>query len=123
MQSVIGATVQKAGAAVSSAMSDKKTVDMLPEIREPNTKEPLTSDFGVKHGNHDNWLSASSNDRQGPLLLEDNFGREKIMKFDHERIPERVVHARGAGAFGTFKLYESADVTISFLHLALSYQN
>jgi catalase len=34
------------------------------------------------------------------------------MKFDHERIPERVVHARGAGAFGTFKLYESAeDVT------------
>lgn len=31
------------------------------------------------------------------------------MKFDHERIPERVVHARGAGAFGTFKLYESAD--------------
>jgi catalase len=36
----------------------------------------------------------------------------QIMKFDHERIPERVVHARGAGAFGTFKLYESAeDVT------------
>jgi catalase len=34
------------------------------------------------------------------------------MKFDHERIPERVVHARGTGAFGTFKLYESAeDVT------------
>ena len=32
------------------------------------------------------------------------------MKFDHERIPERVVHARGAGAFGTFKLYESAEV-------------
>jgi catalase len=36
----------------------------------------------------------------------------QIMKFDHERIPERVVHARGTGAFGTFKLYESAeDVT------------
>lgn len=36
----------------------------------------------------------------------------KIMKFDHERIPERVVHARGTAAFGTFKLYESAaDVT------------
>src|SRR3979411_1140205 len=36
----------------------------------------------------------------------------QIMKFDHERIPERVVHARGAGAFGTFKVYESAsDVT------------
>jgi catalase len=36
----------------------------------------------------------------------------KIHRFDHERIPERVVHARGSGAFGTFKLYESAeDVT------------
>lgn len=33
------------------------------------------------------------------------------MKFDHERIPERVVHARGAGAFGSFKLYESAAVS------------
>ncbi|KAB8298939.1 hypothetical protein EYC80_001091 [Monilinia laxa] len=110
MQSVIGTTVQKAGEAVSSAMSsNKKTADMQPEIREPNTKESLTSDFGVKSSNHDNWLSASDGDRQGPLLLEDNFGREKIMKFDHERIPERVVHARGAGAFGTFKLYESAD--------------
>lgn len=114
MQSAIGATVQKAGEAVSSVMSsNKKTADMQPEMREPNTKESLTSDFGVKSGNHDNWLSASTEDRQGPLLLEDNFSREKIMKFDHERIPERVVHARGAGAFGTFKLYESADVSIS----------
>ena len=38
----------------------------------------------------------------------------KIHRFDHERIPERVVHARGSGAFGTFKLYESAeDVTFA----------
>ncbi|KAL3423350.1 catalase a [Phlyctema vagabunda] len=72
----------------------------------------MTSNFGVKQSNADNWLSASTADRQGPQLLEDNFAREKIMNFDHERIPERVVHARGAGAFGTFKLYESAvDVT------------
>ena len=46
------------------------------------------------------------------MLLEDQIGREKIHRFDHERIPERVVHARGVGAFGTFKVYESAeDVT------------
>ncbi len=48
----------------------------------------------------------------GPALLEDQIAREKIHRFDHERIPERVVHARGAGAFGTFKVFESAeDVT------------
>lgn len=110
MQSIIGSTVQKAGEAVSSAVSsNKKTADMQPEMREPNTKESLTSDFGVKSGTHDNWLSASNGDRPGPLLLEYNFGRKKIMKFDHERIPERVVHARGAGAFGTFKLHEIAE--------------
>jgi catalase len=45
-------------------------------------------------------------------LLEDQIGREKIHRFDHERIPERVVHARGVGAFGSFRLSESAeDVT------------
>lgn len=41
-------------------------------------------------------------------MLEDNYSREKIHRFDHERIPERVVHARGAAAHGTFKLKESA---------------
>ena len=42
----------------------------------------------------------------GPALLEDQIGREKIHRFDHERIPERVVHARGAGAHGYFKVYD-----------------
>lgn len=113
MQSALGGTVQKAGEAISGAMSsNKKLADMKSDIRVPTSSHHLTSDFGVKSSSHDNWLSASTGDRQGPALLEDNFGREKIMKFDHERIPERVVHARGAGAFGTFKLYENAeDVT------------
>ena len=44
---------------------------------------------------------------RGPTLLEDHILREKIMHFDHERIPERVVHARGAGAHGVFEVYES----------------
>jgi catalase len=48
----------------------------------------------------------------GPALLNDQIAREKLHRFDHERIPERVVHARGAGAFGSFQVYESAeDVT------------
>jgi len=113
MQSILGGTMQKAGEAVAGAMSsNKKIADMKSDIHEPKSSTPLTSDFGVKQVDTDVWLSASTGDRQGPLLLEDGFAREKIMKFDHERIPERVVHARGAGAFGTFKLYESAaDVT------------
>lgn len=49
---------------------------------------------------------------RGPSLLEDQHFREKIFHFDHERIPERVVHARGYGAHGFFELTESlADVT------------
>jgi catalase len=42
----------------------------------------------------------------GPHLLEDQLGREKITHFDHERIPERVVHARGTGAYGYFKVFD-----------------
>ncbi|WP_346401369.1 competence protein CoiA family protein, partial [Listeria monocytogenes] len=42
----------------------------------------------------------------GPTLLEDFHFREKMMHFDHERIPERVVHARGFGAHGEFQVYE-----------------
>ncbi|PVH89970.1 catalase-domain-containing protein [Cadophora sp. DSE1049] len=113
MQSVLGGAVEKAGEAVSGAIgTNKKITDMKQNTRDPTKNDLLTTDFGVKEYTHDNWLHASTGDRQGPALLEDNQGREKIMKFDHERIPERVVHARGAGAFGNFKLYESAeDVT------------
>lgn len=72
----------------------------------------ITTDFGTKVNNTDHWLSVSTDDHYGPALLEDTHGREKIHRFDHERIPERVVHARGTAAFGTFKLHESAsDVT------------
>jgi len=92
--------------------SNKKVSQLEHDYRVPSSSSLLTTDFGVKYPTHDISLSASVGDRKGPLLMEDNLSREKIMKFDHERIPERVVHARGTGAFGTFKLYESAeDVT------------
>ncbi len=49
---------------------------------------------------------------RGPLLMEDSHFREKMFHFDHERIPERVVHARGYGAHGFFETYESlAEIT------------
>ena len=57
----------------------------------------------------DAWLRVGNEDHSGPLLLEDHAAREKIHRFDHERIPERVVHARGAGAFGTFKMHKSLE--------------
>ncbi|MFC4562959.1 catalase [Nocardiopsis mangrovi] len=64
----------------------------------------LTTSTGVKIADTDNSLKAG---RRGPTLLEDFHVREKITHFDHERIPERVVHARGAGAYGHFRVYES----------------
>lgn len=51
---------------------------------------------------------------RGPVLLEDVHLRDKIFHFDHERIPERVVHARGMGAHGFFEAYEAlADITMA----------
>ena len=64
----------------------------------------------------DNRNSLKGGER-GPSLLEDFILREKITHFDHERIPERIVHARGSAAHGVFRAYKSfADVTMaSFL--------
>ncbi|MDX3382507.1 catalase [Streptomyces niveiscabiei] len=65
---------------------------------------PLTTDQGVQVDRTDDSLAAGE---RGPTLLEDFHFREKLTHFDHERIPERVVHARGAGAYGWFEPYES----------------
>ncbi|EJD04347.1 catalase-domain-containing protein [Fomitiporia mediterranea MF3/22] len=78
----------------------KNTVDV--QHHEPG----LTTDFGVPYPDTDNWLKATDGTKAGPSLLEDQIAREKIHRFDHERIPERVVHARGAGAFGHFKVFD-----------------
>src|SRR5690606_26643109 len=61
--------------------------------------ERLTTAQGVVIADNQNSLRAGA---PGPTLLEDFALREKIFHFDHERIPERVVHARGYGAHGTF---------------------
>ena len=64
----------------------------------------LTTAQGVPVADDQNTLRAGD---RGPALLEDFHFREKIFHFDHERIPERVVHARGYGAHGYFENYES----------------
>eukprot|EP00047_Mylnosiga_fluctuans_P008855 m.260449 g.260449 ORF g.260449 m.260449 type:complete len:707 (-) comp23593_c0_seq1:20-2140(-) len=76
------------------------------EILDAATHVPgqfTTTNQGIQVSDDLNSLHAGA---RGPLLMEDFHFREKIMHFDHERIPERVVHARGAGAHGFFQVYE-----------------
>ncbi|MDI6100846.1 catalase [Actinoplanes sp. NEAU-A12] len=99
---------------------------MEPTVPSPTTKEPaenspvkeslapgrglqtgdyLTTGQGARLPDTDHSLKVGP---RGPVLLEDFHLREKITHFDHERIPERVVHARGSGAYGTFTAYGNA---------------
>jgi catalase len=74
----------------------------LDQVRvNPNHGSRLTTDHGIPVDDTDNSLQAGE---RGPTLMEDFHFREKITHFDHERIPERVVHARGAGAYGYFEV-------------------
>ncbi|GAA1789974.1 catalase [Planosporangium flavigriseum] len=66
----------------------------------------LTTAQGARLRDTDHSLKAGP---RGPILMQDHHFREKIMHFDHERIPERVVHARGAGAHGVFEAYGTAE--------------
>jgi catalase len=70
------------------------------------THPVLTTNQGVPLSDNQNSLKASS---RGPVLLEDFVLREKITHFDHERIPERIVHARGTGMHGFFELTASLE--------------
>jgi catalase len=69
-----------------------------------NDDEALTTNQGLKINDNQNSLKDSE---RGATLLEDFILREKITHFDHERIPERIVHARGSAAHGHFQLYKN----------------
>src|ERR1700754_916754 len=79
-------------------------IDDLARHSEDAGGEFLTTNQGVRINDNQNSLKAGD---RGPTLLEDFILREKITHFDHERIPERVVHARGSAAHGYFQVYES----------------
>lgn len=81
---------------------NKKESSLERDKKKP--QEFLTTDQGVRISDNQNSLKAGE---CGPVLLEDFILREKITHFDHERIPERVVHARGSAAHGYFQVYES----------------
>ncbi|HEY0135215.1 MAG TPA: catalase [Nannocystis sp.] len=71
--------------------------------RKDSTDGRLTTNQGIPISDNQNSLKAGP---RGPTLLEDFVLREKITHFDHERIPERVVHARGSAAHGYFQVYQ-----------------
>ncbi len=86
-------------------MTEDRKERQRDHYRAPDPAEgPLTTDQGVAVDHTDDSLTVGE---RGPTLMEDFHFREKLTHFDHERIPERVVHARGAGAYGYFEPYES----------------
>jgi catalase len=75
----------------------------LDHVRVNAAGQTMTTNQGVAIADNQHSLKAGL---RGPTLLEDFILREKITHFDHERIPERIVHARGSGAHGFFECYE-----------------
>lgn len=82
---------------------EQSKLEQLDPYRVEHAGERLTTNQAVPVSSTDDSLKAGA---RGPTLMEDFHFREKMMHFDHERIPERVVHARGFGAHGYFQVYE-----------------
>ncbi|XXE71759.1 catalase HPII [Pseudomonas sp. R1-6] len=95
---------QLAGTDTLDRTNTNAKLESLEQFRSDATEQALRTNQGVKIADNQNTLRAGA---RGPSLLEDFIMREKITHFDHERIPERIVHARGTGAHGYFQAYES----------------
>lgn len=93
---------EKTGGA--APLGENATVASLDRVRVDASGQPLTTNQGVRVADNQNTLKIGL---RGPSLLEDFILREKITHFDHERIPERIVHARGSGAHGYFEAYDA----------------
>lgn len=104
----VDATSDKGTRVMGDAPTERGNADETHQTS-GDTLPTMTTQLGVPISNDQNHLKVGPN---GPALLEDFVMREKIFHFDHERIPERVVHARGYGAHGYFEPYKSlSDVT------------
>jgi catalase len=100
---------QSAKVGTSATPGANATIAPLDRVRADGTGQVLTTNQGVRVADNQHSLKAGL---RGPALLEDFILREKITHFDHERIPERVVHARGSAAHGFFECYEAiAELT------------
>ncbi len=91
------------GASTLSERNPSAKTGSLDRVRSDATEQVLTTNQGVPIADNQNSLKAGL---RGPSLLEDFILREKITHFDHERIPERIVHARGSAAHGFFEAYK-----------------
>lgn len=87
----------------SKNVSSKK-IDDLKQYHQESENKAMTTNQGLKVNDTNNSLKSGE---RGSTLLEDFLLREKITHFDHERIPERIVHARGSGAHGYFELHKN----------------
>lgn len=91
-------------------MTDKRNENekdaQLESFRVDDKGKYMTTNQGLRVSEDELSLTAGV---RGPTLMEDFHFREKMTHFDHERIPERVVHARGFAAHGEFQLYESME--------------
>lgn len=87
----------------TTGSDNNKTTDLNKNTLD-STGEFMRTNHGTKINDDQNSLKAGS---RGPTLMEDFIFREKMTHFDHERIPERIVHARGSGAHGVFRVYDS----------------
>ena len=88
----------------SNVETDNAKIDDLAQNTESGAGQFLTTNHGLRINDDQNSLKAGE---RGSTLLEDFHFREKMTHFDHERIPERIVHARGSAAHGYFELTES----------------
>jgi catalase len=106
------ATLSEANASAKTAKPALQPIALdgaLERVRVNSAGEILTTNQGVAVSDNQSSLKAGL---RGPTLLEDFVLREKITHFDHERIPERIVHARGSAAHGFFEAYKPlADLT------------
>lgn len=93
---------QLAGTDTPDRANTNAKLQSLEDVRSDATGQALRTNQGVKIADNQNTLKVGA---RGPSLLEDFIMREKITHFDHERIPERIVHARGTGAHGFFQSY------------------
>jgi catalase len=85
-------------------MNENSKSEQLEQFRVDDQGKKLTTNQGLRVSEDEHSLKAGE---RGPTLMEDFHFREKMTHFDHERIPERIVHARGFGAHGYFQVYES----------------
>jgi catalase len=104
----LASTVSEAGATAKTGaaapLGRSAASGELAAQRSDTSGRRLTTNQGVPIGDNQNSLKAGL---RGPTLLEDFILREKLTHFDHERIPERIVHARGSAAHGYFEAYEA----------------